>query len=429
MIIKNLTKLFLAGVIMTVNVNFCIGGEIEARDREIQIEEKDFVSLAERGENDLSYAVEGGNIYYNPDTGTITDCDKSVTSANIPTEIDGVRITSIGDYAFSWCYSLTNITIPDSVTSIGWGAFSSCTSLTSINVDENNTNYTSIDSILFNKDTTEIICYPAGLNNENYSIPDSVTSIRDYAFSGCRLTSITIPDSVTSIGDFTFHHCKSLTSLTIPRSVISISGGEWGETFSDCSENLTIYCYENSYIQTYAEEYNIPYQIITDSDETTETTTKEITESTTKEITETTTKEITETTTTEITETTTESTQGIAISKEYIEIPKGSTLKLTASEIGTAASLSVKWESSAPNIAEVDQTGLVKGTAKGTAVIKASTEDGKFTDELTVIVKETNNYPTHILGDLNGDGILTANDAAILLQKVLDKHFKFPIES
>ena len=80
----------------------------------------------------VAYAVTGGNIYFNKSTGEITDCDSEVTEANIPSEIDGVKVTSIGDSAFYDCKNLKNITIPDSVTSIGNCAFSDCPNLTDI---------------------------------------------------------------------------------------------------------------------------------------------------------------------------------------------------------------------------------------------------------------------------------------------------------
>ena len=189
----------------------------------------------------------------------------SLTSITIPNSV-----TSIGDGAFSWCNSLTSITIPDGVTSIGMvfyncynltsimipgsvtsidvDAFYLCGNLKNITVDDNNKNYSSQDGVLFNKDKTELILHPVGIEKTSYIIPYGVTSIGVKAFSYCAgLTSVTIPDSVTSIGKWAFWFCESLTSITIPKSVTSI-----GDEAFDTLE--TIYGYENSYAQTYAEE-------------------------------------------------------------------------------------------------------------------------------------------------------------------------------
>ncbi|MBR4720212.1 MAG: leucine-rich repeat protein [Clostridia bacterium] len=143
-------------------------------------------------------------------------CD-SLESITIPDSV-----TSIEERAFSYCSSLTSITIPDSVTSIGDSVFSSCTSLTSITVDYLNNCYSSQNDLLFNKNGTTLICYPAGKYGA-YIIPDNVKRVENGAFEGCtNLTSITIPNSVTSIGSNAFRLCDSLTSIVIPYNVKSI---------------------------------------------------------------------------------------------------------------------------------------------------------------------------------------------------------------
>ena len=184
------------------------------------------------------------------------DCT-SLTSITIPNSV-----TSIGKLALSDCISLTSITIPDSVTSIGDGAFSGCASLTSIDVAAGNPNYISENGVLFNKAKTELIQYPAGKLDTSYTIPNSVTSIRIWAFEDCTsLTSVTLSDGVTSIGISTFSGCTALTRITIPDSVTSI------DNYAFFDSGLTTICgYTGSYAETYADENGYTFVALSSGD-------------------------------------------------------------------------------------------------------------------------------------------------------------------
>ena len=237
---------------------------------------------------------------------SITEIERSVfedctglTNITLPESI-----TRIESEAFKGCTGLTNIEIPDSVTYIGLLVFEGCSGLTNISVDEDNAAYMSKDGILFNKEMTSLICYPAKKTDSNYTIPETVTTICRSAFSNCKelnnvvipesvteiewsafqgctgLTGVEIPNSVTNIGDGAFLGCTSLTDITLPEHIIYI--GEYA--FSECVgltsvtilgtnvsigygafldiPNVTIYGYKNSGVESYANKYNINFRII-----------------------------------------------------------------------------------------------------------------------------------------------------------------------
>ena len=156
--------------------------------------------------------VEIDGIWYNLTTEThtaeVTRGGNYSGSITIPATVtyDGVAysVTSIGNYAFYDCSSLTSITIPEGVTSIGYAAFYDCSSLKSI------------------------------------TIPKGVTSIGGSAFYGCSsLTAITLPEGVTSIGFNAFRGCTCLTAIVLPQSTRSVGR----EAFAGCPELTDIYCH------------------------------------------------------------------------------------------------------------------------------------------------------------------------------------------
>jgi hypothetical protein len=176
---------------------------------------------------------------------------------NIPNSV-----TSIASYAFLYCNGITNVIIPNSVKSFGAFAFEGCNKIASINVDDNNTNYVDVDGVLFNKDTTILIRYPAGKTIDTYIIPSSVTGISNDAFSDCTgLKSISIPVSVSSIGASAFYGCKNLKQIveaqTIPFSVTQNS-------FSNITTTCTLVVPKGSIAAYQNANYWKDFTIITD---------------------------------------------------------------------------------------------------------------------------------------------------------------------
>lgn len=151
-----------------------------------------------------------------------------LTSVKIPNSV-----TSIGKRAFRYCEGLISVTIPNSVTSIGNSAFSGCSSLTSLNItDLEAWCKIEFDGSYSNPLSWAHHLYLNGKEIKYLVIPNSVTTIRNNTFIGCRgLISVTIPNSVTNIGEHSFSNYSGLTSVTIPNSVATI--GE--DAFYGCS--------------------------------------------------------------------------------------------------------------------------------------------------------------------------------------------------
>ena len=174
-----------------------------------------------------------------------------LTNINIPNSV-----TTIGDLTFVFCDSLTSINIPNSVTTIGNWGLGACKSLTSItipnsvvtiignpfkgwhgNLYNESKAFIYEDHVLFNKNKTTLIAYIA--KETNYTIPNSVTTIGEGAFSYCKsLISIKIPNSVTTIGEEAFGGCEFLVNINIPNSVTTIGRGAFGRCDSLTSINI-----------------------------------------------------------------------------------------------------------------------------------------------------------------------------------------------
>ncbi len=150
-------------------------------------------------------------------------------------------VIHIGDMAFANCTGLSSVQIPESVTEIGYCNFMYCRGLTSITVDKNNSNYCSVDGVLFTKDQTELIQYPANKKDTLYEIPDGVKRIGDFAFCvAYSLETIALPDTVTDIGPGSFDECHSLMEITLPDTVTKI--GALAFNFCESLTTINIPC-------------------------------------------------------------------------------------------------------------------------------------------------------------------------------------------
>jgi hypothetical protein len=153
----------------------------------------------------------------------------SLTDITIPDSV-----TTIGEIAFCRCKSLTSVTIPDSVKTMGAKHFVHCSSLVSINVSPEHSALAVVGGVLFDKAMKTLICYPAGLSAETYTIPQGIVAIGEYAFYMCgSLWRITVPDSVSSIGAGAFRGYMG--------RMVSVDRGSYAEQYAKANGITYVY--------------------------------------------------------------------------------------------------------------------------------------------------------------------------------------------
>lgn len=197
-----------------------------------------------------NYSSQDGVLFNKTKTELITyPCNKNNTSYSIPSSVKTIKslafyqcnnlssltipigVVEIEESAFYNSDGIKSIKIPYTVTLIGDYAFNYCDNMKSIDVDSTNKNYSSKDGVLFNKTKTVLIQYPCGKESSGYTVPDSVDTIKEYAFHGSTIDSVTVPAGVTTIEEDAFN----IYYLSV------------------------IYGYKNTAAEKYAKEYGIKF--------------------------------------------------------------------------------------------------------------------------------------------------------------------------
>ena len=329
-------------------------------------------------DNNSTFASQDG-VLYNKEKSTLIQYPvaKQEKTYQMPESVKDIR-----NFAFSGLTFLEELTLPKSIAfdGITQYTFDEANSLKNIYVAEDvNSLYKSIDGVLFydiakatnNVDhiELELVRYPAGKTETNYTVPSGVTTIENYAFSGCNLlTSVTLPDSVASIRVF---------------------------AFDSCDDNLTIYGYRGSYAETYAAENNISFVALT-------------------------------TVADAETGVTVESTSGYIIpenaalqietvAKEESQVTYNISLTQNGAAVQPTGEVTVKIP--VPDTLDGEQCAVYREEADGTQVIlNAVYRDGYmvFTTDVFGSFTLAKIMPPVTLGDVNGDGTIDAADAVMI---------------
>jgi len=169
----------------------------------------------------ISINIDENNTKYSSANGVLYSKDKTylykypagqqASSFTVPNSV-----TRIEPFAFKYCTALKNLNLPESVTSISDDVFNECIGLIDINVDDNNTVYSSDDGILYNKEKTALIHYPAGKTDTSFTVPNSVTVIGKSAFEDCiALEILNLGNNVSIFNESAFYHCVNLTAINV----------------------------------------------------------------------------------------------------------------------------------------------------------------------------------------------------------------------
>lgn len=299
---------------------------------------------------------------------------------------------AIAEDAFFECGNITEISIPSSVTGIYDGAFRKCTSLKNITVAGDNGSYSAQSGILYNKDGGKLICCPVSNTASTMNVTNNVEAISDYAFYGCKnLVNVKLSNSVNEIGEYAFYDCNNLSTISVSANVKVI--GDWAFA---ASEKLTVYVQADSFAENYVKDNEIKYDYmgITLKDDK----------------------------------------NGVFVITEGKDtLPVNSQLTVSISKVddGNKYSINVKSDDkdvspngsvtvkiAVPNGMDVSACRVYFASGDEYTYVNATAEDGYLVFRTTKLgdFLVTEKALTAILGDVNGDGKVTAIDARWVLQ-------------
>ena len=171
-------------------------------------------------------------------------------------------VTDISQNSFNKCENLTEIRVPASVSKIGDIAFTDSTALLRIDVAEGNENYWSRDGVLYGPcsdydSSPALRCYPAGRTEGSFTVPEGVLAIGRYAFSECAfLEELILPTGVTKLDSDSIRDCPALRAVTVPHTVTNIGRNH---VLDNCPA-LTVRGYDDSPIEAFAREQELPWE-------------------------------------------------------------------------------------------------------------------------------------------------------------------------
>lgn len=299
---------------------------------------------------------------------------------------------AISEDAFFECGKITEISIPSSVIGIYDGAFRKCTSLQNITVAGDNSSYSAKGGILYNKAGSRLVCCPVSNTASTMNIASNVEKIGDYAFYGCKnLVNIKLSNNANEIGEYAFYDCNNLSTISVPASVKTI--GDWAFA---ASEKLTVYVQADSFAESYVKENEVKYDYMGITLKDDRNGVIVITES----------KDILP--------------MNSQLSVSVAKVEDGNNFSINVKDDGKAVSPngSVTVKIAVPSGMDASACKVYFASGEEYTYVNAVLEDGYLVFQTTKLgdFLVTEKALTAILGDVNGDGKVTAIDARWVLQ-------------